>query len=165
MVGLMGAGKSSIGVALAARLHGRYWDSDKALRARESGADQIQSLLGWSELHRIEADNLLTALSANTHAVYGSAASVVLDDRVVSALADFWVVWLRCSVEELARRVQSTKSDRPLFSDDIPAQLERMNRERQHIYESVADQIVDTDKLDTEQYAEMIAAAIPGAGA
>src|SRR5215213_9019211 len=78
LLGLMGAGKTSIGRIVAERLGVELIDGDELLADRTGGrtAAEIAASDGIDALHQIEADIAITALSTREPAVIGPAASV-----------------------------------------------------------------------------------------
>jgi shikimate kinase len=160
LVGLMGSGKSSVGRILAEKLGVGYWDSDEAIRAGGQSPVLIAREYGEDALHQRESANLIAALHTYPHGVLGAAASVVLDSKVVDALSDAWVVWLRISVAMLADRLAREPGDRPFLSGDIGHVLAEMSRARDPLYAAVADQIVDGDDLTSDEIADRVISAV-----
>jgi shikimate kinase len=107
VVGQMGAGKTTLGRALAARLDLPLSDSDDALLASEGAtARELQERIGQSALHALEAAHLLRALDEPTPHVICAAASTVEDDGCAAALSssDIAVFWLWAAPASLAAR-------------------------------------------------------------
>ena len=69
------------------------------------------------------------------------------------------VVWLRGSVEVLARRA-AAGDPRPLLDGRPAATLERLSAEREGLYREVADHVVEVDDTGPDGVAERILAAI-----
>ena len=113
MVGPMGAGKSTVGVALARRLERPYVDSDAEVERRTGrSARQIAASDGLPALHRLELSVLRDALTSNEPAVIASAASVV--DGCVGRLAlatARTVVWLRVDRRRAPRAGRGRATD------------------------------------------------------
>jgi shikimate kinase len=75
-------------------------------------------------------------------------------DRARIAAADSHVVWLRCSIPVLARRI-GTK-----LGDDAHAALRRLNLERGPVFDELASQVVDTDAMPAGQVANLVIQAV-----
>jgi shikimate kinase len=144
IVGLMGAGKTTLGSRLAPRLSREFLDNDVLLEARVGeDAATVARRHGEDELHRLEGDVLLEALARRPFAVIAAAASTIERADVRSALeTDAVVVWLRTSVDDLSERLRDPGS-RPL-TGDTRATLQHHAEERTTAYAAVADVVVDT---------------------
>ncbi len=121
VTGLMGAGKTSVGGAIAARLGWPVHDSDATLLAATGRtAREIRAELGTDGLHRAEARALLDALATDESDVICAAASVIEDPAARAGLArdDVAVIWLRASPAILARRFASDDEHRPIYGPD-----------------------------------------------
>jgi shikimate kinase len=142
LVGLMGSGKSSIGVPLAERLGVPYVDNDQELE-RRTGRDarEIATADGPDALHHAEAASFVATLARDRPAVMSAPASVVLDPDVRHRLRDQFVVWLDTDVDALARRLEK-KSHRPEIGGTPREYLARQHRERAPLYREVASCVV-----------------------
>ena len=123
---MMGAGKSTVGPALAERLGWSYLDSDDQVE-RATGETVAEIFAGRGEAaFRIEEKRALKrAATTDEPAVVSVAGGAVLDpdNRALLRRAGL-VVWLRADVGVLARRV-GAGIGRPLLGDDPPAALRR----------------------------------------
>lgn len=156
VVGMMGAGKTTVGRAVAARLGWRYYDNDELLQ-RAVGKDTraVQEDDGERALRRAESAALTIALTEAGPLVAGVAGGVVTDPLDRARLRDGgFVVWLRASIDTLARRVAGT--NRPWLGDDPLAALTTLYAGRADLYASVASFIVDVDDLPVQAVAERI---------
>lgn len=157
LVGLMGAGKSTIGARLAARTRREFIDNDAQLFAMTGRtAAELQAERGRTALHRFERDALIAALSRQEPAVIAGAASVVDDPATREHLrARATVVWLDTPVDELAARV-TRQGHRPLAADPRP-QLEEQRRVRAAALRDVADVVVPADRTPDDIVDELLA--------
>jgi shikimate kinase len=132
IIGMMGAGKSTIGRLLAQRLGRRFWDNDDALlEATGKTAAELQRVENQPALHRWENRLLRAALQTPTPTVFAAAGSVALDPDL---LRDALTIWLRIGPEREAENLaRSGQHHRPL-PDDPSATLERMKAERERLY-------------------------------
>lgn len=152
IVGLMGAGKTTIGSRLAAALGRPLRDSDVEIqRATGRTARTIAAEDGIEALHDLEARHVLDAL-AGEPAVITAAASVIDVDGVVAALADpeVTVVWLRVSSAVAAGRAR-VDDHRP-----SPEPLAVQAARRDPRFASVARIVVDVDGVAPESIVDTI---------
>ena len=122
LVGFMGAGKTTVGRALAARLGWRFEDLDDLIQARDGRTiEQIFQQQGESAFrdleHRLVREILTTAKSAPLVLALGGGAFLL--EPVQRALRDSGIpaVFLDASVEELFRRSEQPEVVRPLRRD------------------------------------------------
>jgi shikimate kinase len=160
LVGMMGAGKTTVGHELASRLGWRFLDSDAMVEA-STGATVAELFASRGEVaFRAEESRVLVeALTEDGPAVVSAAGGTVLSpmnrDLLASAGA---VVWLRADPATLAERVGSG-AGRPLLYADPVGRLVELDAVRRPLYGEVADVIVDVDALDTATVVDKILAA------
>jgi len=156
LVGLMGAGKSLVGSLVARRSGWELVDVDVAITAR-TGASvrEIWEAGGEAAYRHVESEEVLHALRSERPVVIAAPGGVVLDPSVRAALGDALVVWLRAGAATLAGRVRPG-DHRPLLGDRPFEVLATLATERAHLYEEVADAVIDTDDLDAETVADMV---------
>lgn len=162
LLGLMGAGKTSVGRRVAAGLARPFRDNDADLAARygATAAEQHRTE-GAAVLHAREADLLRQAVSARPAPVVTAAASVVDDPAAATALAGAYVVWLDAPPSVLAARVAAAGAGhRPRFRADLVAQFQRQYARRGARFRQLADLVVDVARLDPEQAAAVVLAAV-----
>src|SRR3954471_2970032 len=132
LVGFMGAGKTSVGRALAAQLGWSFVDLDVEIeRSERMPVREIFSKSGEARFRQLEREHL-KQLSERPRVVIalGGGASVDPDNRLVMDSTGT-SVWLNVPFEIAARRV-SMDGTRPLFKD--PEHAERLYQTRLPIY-------------------------------
>lgn len=147
LVGLMGTGKTTAGRRLAARLGWPFRDSDADIEARLGRTvRQLRDELGTTRMHRIEAEQLLSALATPDPSVVAAGASVVDDDACLAALRapEVAVIWLTASGAIAAARFPSAEH-RPRYGDDPIDFLTRQAVERAPRFHSLHAFEVSTD--------------------
>lgn len=158
---MMGAGKTSVGTAIAHLTGWTYVDNDELVE-RVTGRTPPAILAddGEEALRAAETDALHRALALPPPAVAGVAGGTVLDpanrDLLRRAPA---VVWLRAGPDTLIRRVGSG-AGRARLEPDPAAAITRLSAIREPHYAEVADAIVDVDDLTAEQAAAAVLAAV-----
>jgi shikimate kinase len=160
LVGGMAVGKTTVGRALAEALGRPLRDSDADLEASRGEAGRaVAAEEGVGELHRWEAEHLLSALASPEPVVVAAAASVVDDERTLGVLAETFVVWLRARPGTAAARLDPADHRRRLGAD--PADdLADLNARRAPRYGSVADLTVDVDGLTPGAVVDTVLAAL-----
>lgn len=158
----MATGKTTIGRAVARRTGRPFVDSDAQIEA-ETGLTvrEIFEQQGEAAFRTLESDALADALATEEPAVIAAAGGVVLraQNRTLLKQAGT-VVWLRADPRTLARRVRPD-DHRPLLGDTPLDVLTRLAGERRHLYEEVADHVVDVDHRDTRDLVREIEALVP----
>ncbi len=144
LVGLMGAGKTTVGRRLAHVLHLPFVDADAEIVAAAGATiDEIFSEHGECEFRRGERQVIARLLAGPVH-VLATGGGAFIDPRTRALMKQRAItVWLKAPIEVLMKRV--TKRDhRPLLKEDDPrAVMQRLLEERSPIY-AEADIIVET---------------------
>ena len=146
LVGLMGAGKSTVGRRLADRLNRKFYDSDHEIeRAAGLSISDIFTLHGEAEFRRGER-RVLERLLGETPHVLATGGGAYLDPDTRALLREKAVtIWLNADLETLWRRV-SRRGHRPLLKADNPKSvLSNLLIERTPIYEQ-ADLVVRSEE-------------------
>ena len=147
LVGLMGAGKTTIGRALAEAIGYRFVDNDAGIEAEyDATGAELAEQLGVDGLHHLEAEQLANALDSfgSEPVVIAAAASVVDDPGSRARLARRTVVWLDAAPAYLAQRLAPTDHRRSLNPDPVRS-LERLSENRRGRFASVASVVVTVE--------------------
>ena len=158
ILGLMGAGKTSIGRIVAERLGLPLIDGDERLAEQTGGrtAAEIADEQGIDALHDMEAEIALAALDLADPAVIGPASSVCESAVVRDALVGHHVVWLTAPAEHLADKAVR-KSHRPLVHDGDPVELFRQQiATREPLIMALDPLVIDVASTDDEAAADAI---------
>jgi shikimate kinase len=161
LVGMMGAGKSTVARLVAARLDRPWVDTDREVeRLAGSSVTAIFSARGEAEFRALESRVLEDVLSRPDPAVVSVGGGAVLDPAGRSRLRHGGtVVWLRARPATLERRV-GRNANRPLLAADpagAAAALGRIDAERRALYAEVAELIIDVDDLEVDAVAARVA--------
>ncbi len=159
IVGVPGAGKSTVGRALAERLGVGFRDTDTDVELHDGRpiAD-IFVETGEAEFRRLEAAAVADAL-AEHEGVLALGGGAVLDPQTRRLLEGRMVVWLRVGLAAAAQRA-GLSAARPLLMGNVRAQLKVLMDARGPLYAEVACVVVDNDELDVDAAVEAILAAL-----
>ncbi len=145
LVGMMGAGKTSIGRLLSKRSRRRFYDSDHVIEERTGVTIPTIFDLEGEQSFRDREEAVIAELARLSNIVLATGGGAVLRENNRQALCSSGIiVYLRGSVEDLWRRTRKDKN-RPLLLTDNPRQkLAEIYSVRDPIYSSVADIIIET---------------------
>jgi shikimate kinase len=158
LVGLPGAGKSTIGSAVAERLGRPFLDLDVELERREGrSVGQIFAEEGEGYFRRKERE-LTEELRLVGNMILAPGGGWIGDAGVVSLLCPPGrLIYLRVRPATALARLGPNRSLRPLLSRPEPlVELERLYRERKAAYEA-ADETVDTELHGLQRVIEQVA--------
>ena len=166
LIGAPGAGKTTVGAALAARLGVGFTDTDAIVEAAAGKpVSDIFVTDGEPEFRRLERAAVAAALAPGTGAaagIVGLGGGAVMDEETQARLAGRRVVYLETGFAELAKRVGLDRA-RPLLIGTNPrAQLKALLEQRLPVYGRLAWLTVSTDGREPDEIAAEIAAAIAG---
>jgi shikimate kinase len=159
LVGLMGAGKSTVGALLASRLNREYIDNDVEL-ARAQGQDAVTlAQRGADALHDAEAtyvESLFVHAGPFVAALPASVADLV---TLATAVNDSgFVVYLRAHPDVLADRVVSDP-ERPWLASEARATLHAMFGKRDSVFRETSDLQIEVDVLSPDAIVDLVVAA------
>jgi shikimate kinase len=157
LIGFMGAGKSSVGRALAARTGLPRFDTDEMVAARfGQPIAKIFETRGEAAFRQAESD-ALAELDGKERGIIVTGGGIVLRAENIALLKELGtVVSLEADEETLFRRV-SRRQTRPLLQTADPrATLHELFTQRAPLYHKAADVRVDTSHLSHDQVASEI---------
>lgn len=136
LVGLMGAGKSTVGRRLAERLGRSFYDSDNEIeKAAGLSVADIFSLHGEEEFRRGEHQVLKRLLDETPHILATGGGAYLNQDTRKLMREKAVTIWLNADLETLWKRV-SRRNHRPLLRrPDAKEVLSNLFDERRPIYE------------------------------
>jgi shikimate kinase len=151
LVGMMGAGKTTVGRLLARRMKLRFVDSDHEIERRCGvKVPTIFEIEGEAGFRAREAQILaeLTVLEGIVLATGGGA--ILADENRRRLAASGTVVYLCARPEALYERVRQDRN-RPLLATPDPlARLRELYVQRDPLYRSVADLVIDTGRQSVQ---------------
>jgi len=145
LVGLMGAGKTSVGRVLAKRLDKKFVDSDQEIEHRTGVRVPVIFEIEGEEGFRRRESAVIAELVRLSGIVLATGGGAVLDPENRRALHSTGIViYLRAEPRELWMRTRHDRNRPLLRTADPLAKLEELHRIRDPLYREVAHLIVDT---------------------
>ena len=144
-VGLMGAGKTTVGRLLAKHLNKTFYDSDQEIERRTGvSIPYIFEVEGEAGFRKRESQ-MIQELASLENVVLATGGGAVLSEENRELIKGAGtVIYLRANVHELWLRTRNDKN-RPLLQNNNPrAKLEELFEQRDPLYREVATYIVDT---------------------
>jgi shikimate kinase len=144
-IGLMGAGKTTIGKILAKQLGKTFYDTDHEIEKRTGvKIPVIFDLEGETGFRKRETAVIQDIAKLNNIVMATGGGAVIAEENRKLLQATGTVIYLRANVNELWHRTRNDKH-RPLLQKvDIRAKLEQLYTERNPLYTQTATLIFDT---------------------
>ena len=146
LIGLMGAGKSTIGKQLARELGKDFRDSDSEIEKRTGvSIDVIFDIEGEQGFRRRET-GMLRELVGERDIVLATGGGAVLAPENRQLLRDNGlIIYLRATAEHLAGRVRMDRRRPLLQSGDKLAKIRELLTQREPVYQQLADMVIETN--------------------
>ena len=157
LIGLMGSGKTSIGRRLAARLGLQFTDADTEIEAAAgSSIHDIFELHGEQAFRDGERRVIARLLDGPVNVLATGGGAFLTPETREHIQKTAVSVWLRATLDTLVKRVERSRTRRPLLETGDPREiLAQLVEERYPVY-GAADIIVDTGEGPHEPVVETI---------
>ena len=166
LIGMMGAGKSTVGAKLANILRCSFTDLDLMIEDQDEQKRTVPTIINEDGLPRFrqkETEALRSWLSQNEPGVLATGGGVIVtpENRALLCSSNHSVIWLSAPVEVLLQRTSGAQQHkRPLLQDasDVARQrrLEELLEERETWYRSCCSTIIDCEEKSPEEIAQEI---------
>jgi shikimate kinase len=161
VVGMPGAGKSTVGAGVAERLGLPFADADTLIEAKAGKTvPEIFFDEGEPAFRELEKTTIADALTS-FDGVLALGGGSILDAETRAALAGATVVHLSVQLPDAIKRV-GMGAGRPLLNINPRAALRHLMDQRRPLYEEVATYTVVTDGRDPEDIADEVAGLLKG---
>ena len=161
LVGMMGAGKTTLGTALAQKTGLTFVDTDRLVVERTGvPVATIFEFEGEAGFRRREA-SVIAEVAGRAGCVVATGGGASLAEETRRAMrASGTVIYLRARVESLWERTRHDASRPLLATPDPRARLQSLLAEREPLYREAAHVTVDTGSLGTQTVVKRILAAL-----
>jgi XRE family aerobic/anaerobic benzoate catabolism transcriptional regulator len=162
LIGLRGAGKSTLGKILAKKIGWKFVELNKEIEA-ENGLSvaEIIALYGQEGFRRVEQSALGQLLARNELTVLATGGGIVSEPITFDlVLSSFYTIWLKAEPEEHMSRVRGQGDLRPMADDrSAMAELRNILVSREPLY-ARANAVVDTAGLSVDAAAARLMEAV-----
>ncbi len=162
LIGLRGAGKSTLGKMLAKKIGWSFVELNKEIEAQNGlSVAEIIALYGQEGFHRMEKAALGQLLARKELMVLATGGGIVSEPLTFDLiLSSFYTIWLKAEPEEHMARVRSQGDLRPMADDrSAMAELRTILRSREPLYARAAA-VVDTAGLTVDSAAARLIDAV-----
>jgi len=157
LVGLMGAGKTSVGRLLAKRFNKAFYDCDQEIERRTGVKIPVIFDIEGEQGFRARETAVLRELTALHDIVLATGGGAVLSEENRRVMAQSGtVIYLRARLEDLWQRTRHDRNRPLLQTADPRARLEELFAQRDPIYREVATLTVDTGNQNLRSLAQKL---------
>ena len=160
LIGMPGAGKSTLGIVLAKIMNYRFIDADLVIQQQcDKTLQKLIDACGPDGFIEVE-NEILRDLEAE-HSVIATGGSAGYSDEAMKHLASIGrVVYLKISYEQLVGRLSDLQERGVVLKGGIGMSLRELYDERKPLYEQYAEVTVDVDDLSITAAARKVADAL-----
>jgi shikimate kinase len=144
LIGFMGAGKTTVGMALAEKMRFPFYDSDQVVAERTGRSiPQLFDEVGEDGFRDLE-QQALQSLPVENSIIATGGGIILREDNRNYMKENGTVIWLHANPTEIIKRLE-TDSSRPLLSGNKEEQIVQLYQKRVDLYKLAADLLVHTD--------------------
>ena len=157
IVGPMGSGKSTVGKIIADELFLSFLDTDEEIETRTGASiDWIFDLEGEDGFRKRES-SILQDMAKRNSIVLSTGGGIILSEENRELLSSRGTVFYLATPISVQLERTSKDKDRPLLKNGDPEKiLTKLQKDRESLYEAVADHVVNTENKSSQEVASEI---------
>ena len=157
LLGHMGSGKTSLGRSISKSLKLNFIDTDEEIESRTGASiDWIFDLEGESGFRKRESEILSEMVDKNS-VVLSTGGGIILSDQNRELLSSRGTVFYLATPISVQLERTAKDKDRPLLKNGDPEEiLTNLQNDREEVYQSVADHVVNTENKSSQEVASEI---------
>ena len=157
LVGISGAGKSTVGAEVAERLGRTFVDLDREIERREAATVSELFAEKGEPYFRTKERELTEELARTGNMVLAPGGGWITNTDVVALVRPpSRIIYLKVKPETAIARLGDQRTTRPLLMRPDPLnELKRMLKQREEMYAG-ADHVIDTEKLTPQRVVEEV---------
>lgn len=155
LIGMPGAGKSTVGIVLAKNISFGFIDTDVLIQINQQRS--LQQIINESDhlnLRKIEEKEILK-LNIDNHIISTGGSAPYSEKAMEHLLAISTIVFLKASYEEIERRIHNFETRGIAKAEDQT--FRDLFEERQILYKKYAEIVIECDDLNIDQVAMEVA--------
>ena len=158
LVGMMGAGKTTIGKFLANFLNKTFFDSDREIQKRTGVTiPLIFEIEGEPGFRKRETEMLLELVKTKNIVLATGGGAVLSAENREILMRNGTVIYLRATVDDLWRRTRQDKNRPLLQTPDPRRKLTELYAQRDPLYKETAHIVVESGRRSARHLAQLLA--------
>lgn len=165
LVGMMGAGKTTIGKLLAALLEKTFYDSDREIQKRTGvSIPVIFEIEGETGFRKREIEMLSELVKLKNIVLATGGGAVLSGENRQMLRLNGTVIYLRATADDLWRRTRQDRNRPLLQAPDPRTKLGELYSQRDPLYRETADFVVESGKRSARNLAQLLAQQLACSG-
>lgn len=156
LIGMMGAGKTTIGKLLAEKLNLKFIDTDEEIiKIENCSINEIFAKQGEETFRRIETNVLKNILNSDNQ-IIATGGGIIKKEENRNLLKQVKTIYLKADKETILDRVKNDNSRPLLNTENLKETIQTILQEREQLYEQSQFVITTTNKTQNEVVTEII---------
>ena len=159
LCGMMGSGKTTVGIRISELTGMRWYDTDDLVTERHGKISDIFEFYGEERFRELESEAVHRIASEDNCVVStGGGCGLRPENSAAFKQGGGKIVFLKVDIEELFRRTGHTGADRPLLKNTTFEKMKALLDFRTPVYEGCADVTIDTNGKNVDEVAREVIA-------